>query len=73
VFVCVGVCGGGVYVYLGNDRKFAPLSVTATHGTVTGYNPEIKNVEMWGIQHTQSVFSDLHTYLMNTLQDNKCL
>jgi len=31
-------------VYLGNDRKFAPPSVTATHGNVTRYNPQIKNV-----------------------------
>jgi len=58
-----------VCVYLGNDGKFAPPSVTATHGIVTGYNPQIKNVGYT----THTIFSDFHTYLMNTLQDNKCL
>jgi len=43
-----------MYVYLGNDRKFAPPSVTATHGTVTGYNPQIKNVGY--TTHTVSLF-----------------
>jgi len=43
-----------VCVYLGNDRKFAPPSVTATHGIVTGYNPQIKNVGY--TTHTVSLF-----------------
>ena len=51
VCLCMYVC---MYVYLGNDRKFAPPSVTATHGTVTGYNSQIKNVAY--TTHTVSLF-----------------
>jgi len=38
------VYGNNMNVYLGKDRQYASLCMTATHATVTGLNVKLDNV-----------------------------